>query len=54
MGLLVLAVLVALIAAGCNSSEPNNTASPILHRRTRDHHHGVRGLHEHHRVWGCR
>jgi len=28
MGLLVLAVLVALIAAGCNSSEPNNTASP--------------------------
>ena len=28
MGLLVLAVLVALIAAGCNSSEPNNTAAP--------------------------
>ena len=28
MGLLVLAVLVALIAAGCNSSDPNNTASP--------------------------
>jgi hypothetical protein len=28
MGLLVLAVLVALIAAGCNSPDPNNTASP--------------------------
>jgi len=28
VGLLVLAVLVALIAAGCNSSDPNNTAAP--------------------------